>query len=112
MRPTTTFFSIAFWIAVTALGLVVNVVPEWSRIGEGEFSVYLKDVDHVSHLYGSSMPYAMFFSRGQAVHYSSDFAARGYAGASHGCVNVRDEAAVAWLYGQVQVGDAVVVYRS
>ncbi|MGX7708132.1 glycosyltransferase [Methylobacterium sp. Gmos1] len=34
-----TFFSIAFWIAVTALGLVVNVVPEWSRIGEGEFSV-------------------------------------------------------------------------
>ncbi|KMO39618.1 Curdlan synthase [Methylobacterium tarhaniae] len=34
-----TFFSIAFWIAVTALGLVVNVVPEWSRIGDGEFSV-------------------------------------------------------------------------
>ncbi len=34
-----TFFSIAFWIAVTALGLVVNIVPEWSRIGEGEFSV-------------------------------------------------------------------------
>ncbi|ACA17892.1 Cellulose synthase (UDP-forming) [Methylobacterium sp. 4-46] len=34
-----TFFSIAFWIAVTALGLVINVVPEWSRIGRGEFSV-------------------------------------------------------------------------
>ncbi|TGE01952.1 glycosyltransferase [Methylobacterium nonmethylotrophicum] len=34
-----TFFSIAFWIAVTAFGLIVNVVPEWSRIGEGEFSV-------------------------------------------------------------------------
>ncbi|MFE1599800.1 glycosyltransferase family 2 protein [Methylobacterium sp. ID0610] len=34
-----TFFSIAFWIAVTALGLIVNIVPEWSRIGEGEFSV-------------------------------------------------------------------------
>lgn len=34
-----TFFSIAFWIAVTVLGLVINIVPEWSRIGEGEFSI-------------------------------------------------------------------------
>lgn len=34
-----TFFSIAILIAVTALGLIVNIVPEWSRIGEGEFSV-------------------------------------------------------------------------
>ena len=33
-----------------------------------------------------SMPFAMFFSGGQAVHYSPDFAAVGYAGASHGCV--------------------------
>jgi len=79
---------------------------------EGVFHVYLKDADHVSHLYGSAMPYSMFFSSGQAVHYSSDFAARGYAGASHGCVNVRDYDAVAWLYGQVQVGDEVVVYWS
>jgi lipoprotein-anchoring transpeptidase ErfK/SrfK len=58
------------------------------------------------------MPFAMFFSGGQAVHYSSDFAARGYAGASHGCVNVRDYDAVAGLYDQVQVGDEVVVYWS
>jgi len=79
---------------------------------EGLFHVYLKDADHVSHLYGSAMPYSMFFSSGQAVHYSSDFAARGYAGASHGCVNVRDYDAVAWLYDQVQVGDEVVVYWS
>jgi lipoprotein-anchoring transpeptidase ErfK/SrfK len=79
---------------------------------EGIFSVYLKSRDHVSRLYGSAMPFAMFFSGGQAVHYSSDFAARGYAGASHGCVNVRDYDAVAWLYGQVRVGDEVVVYRS
>ncbi|MFG5117836.1 glycosyltransferase [Methylorubrum sp. POS3] len=34
-----TFFSIAFWIAVTALGLVINIVPEWSRIGDSEFSL-------------------------------------------------------------------------
>ena len=37
---------------------------------EGQFSVFLKDADHVSHLYGSSMPFSMFFSGGQAVHYS------------------------------------------
>lgn len=79
---------------------------------EGLFHVYYKDADHVSRLYGSSMPYAMFFSGGQAVHYSSDFASVGYAGASHGCVNVRDYDGVAWLYDQVRVGDKVVVYWS
>ncbi len=79
---------------------------------EGVFSVYLKDADHVSHLYGSSMPFSMFFSGGQAVHYSSDFAAVGYAGASHGCTNIRDYDGIAWLYSQVQVGDKVVVYWS
>ena len=79
---------------------------------EGLFHVYFKDADHVSHLYESSMPYSMFFSGGEAVHYSSDFAAVGYAGASHGCVNIRDYDAIAQLYGEVQVGDAVVVYWS
>ncbi len=79
---------------------------------EGLFHVYLKSRDHVSRLYDSAMPFAMFFSGGQAVHYSSDFAARGYTGASHGCVNVRDYDGVAWLYDHVQVGDAVVVYWS
>nr|MBA3783696.1 L,D-transpeptidase [Nocardioides sp.] len=56
--------------------------------------------------------FAMFFSGGQAVHYSPDFAAHGYAGASHGCVNVRDYDGVARLFGQVQIGDRVIVYRS
>lgn len=77
---------------------------------EGEFQVYLKSRDHVSRLYGSSMPYAMFFSGGQAVHYSPDFAATGYSGASHGCVNIRDYDEVAWLFDQVSVGDKVIVY--
>ncbi len=79
---------------------------------EGVYSVYFKSRDHYSRLYDSPMPYAMFFSGGQAVHYSSDFAATGYYGASHGCVNVRDYDAVAWLYDQVDVGDTVVVYWS
>ncbi|MCW2850356.1 MAG: putative peptidoglycan binding protein [Nocardioides sp.] len=79
---------------------------------EGAFSVQSKSRDHVSSLYETSMPFAMFFSRGQAVHYSPDFAATGYDGASHGCVNVRDHDAIAWLFDEVRVGDTVVVYRS
>ena len=47
---------------------------------EGTFSVNAKSRDHVSSLYDSAMPFAMFFSGGQAVHYSSDFAANGYSG--------------------------------
>ena len=58
------------------------------------------------------MPFALFFDRGQAVHYSPDFASRGYSGASHGCVNTRDYAAMKTLYGRAQLGDRVVVYRS
>ncbi|MCF6380002.1 L,D-transpeptidase family protein [Nocardioides KLBMP 9356] len=79
---------------------------------EGAFSVYRKSRDHVSNLYGTSMPFAMFFSGGQAVHYSPDFAANGYNGASHGCVNVRDRAGVEWLFDHVRIGDKVIVYRS
>lgn len=79
---------------------------------EGVFSVERKSRDHVSSLYHTPMPFAMFFSRGQAVHYSPDFAATGYNGASHGCVNVRDHDAVAWLFDQVALGDKVVIYWS
>ncbi|MBT2441297.1 murein L,D-transpeptidase [Streptomyces sp. ISL-36] len=77
---------------------------------EGTFKVDFKSRDHVSTIYHTPMPYAMFFSGGQAVHYSSDFAARGYNGASHGCVNVRDRGKIATLFGQVNVGDKVVVH--
>ena len=92
--------------------LDVRFGASYSPTREGLFHVYVKDEDHVSRLYGSEMPFSMFFSGGQAVHYSSDFAARGYAGASHGCVNVRDYDGLAWLFDQVNVGDAVVVYWS
>ena len=76
---------------------------------EGDFPVYRKNRDWTSTIFGSKMPYSMFFSGGEAVHYSSDFAARGYVGASHGCVNVRDLDGVGWLFDQVKVGDRVVV---
>ncbi|MFD5326343.1 peptidoglycan-binding protein [Streptomyces sp. NPDC127092] len=77
---------------------------------EGEFKVEWKARNWTSTIYHTPMPYAMFFSRGQAVHYSADFAARGYNGGSHGCVNVRDKARLAVLFDQVKVGDKVVVH--
>ncbi|PVG82594.1 murein L,D-transpeptidase [Nocardioides gansuensis] len=79
---------------------------------EGSFAVYRKSRDHVSSLYDTPMPYAMFFSGGQAVHYSPDFAATGYNGASHGCVNVRDYAGIRWLFDRVRIGDRVIIYWS
>ncbi|MER8095796.1 L,D-transpeptidase family protein [Streptomyces goshikiensis] len=77
---------------------------------EGVFDVGWKAKEWTSTIYHTPMPYAMFFSGGQAVHYSADFAARGYGGASHGCVNVRDKAKLSKLFDDVKVGDKVVVY--
>ncbi|WTW95777.1 L,D-transpeptidase [Streptomycetaceae bacterium NBC_01309] len=101
---------------------VINGVPQYSfevRFGskelptrEGTFSVQSKSRDHVSTLYHTPMPFAMFFSGGQAVHYSPDFAANGYNGASHGCVNVRNKALVTKLFNESRIGDKVIVYRS
>ncbi|MET7642805.1 L,D-transpeptidase family protein [Streptomyces sp. NPDC005426] len=88
----------------------VRFGSQYTPTREGTFSVYWKSRHHVSSIYHTAMPYAMFFSGGQAVHYSSDFAARGYSGASHGCVNVRDEGKIASLFAQVRNGDKVVVY--
>lgn len=88
----------------------VRFGSEYTPTREGVFPVYFKSRHHVSTLYDSPMPYAMFFSGGQAVHYSEDFAAHGYAGASHGCVNVKDEKKIAQLFAQVRNGDKVVVY--
>ncbi|MEU5344979.1 L,D-transpeptidase family protein [Streptomyces sp. NPDC020766] len=88
----------------------VRFGSQYTPTREGVFNVYFKSRHHVSTIYDSPMPYAMFFSGGQAVHYSSDFAVTGYYGASHGCVNVRDEGKIAALFSQVRNGDKVVVY--
>ncbi|MFH8488201.1 L,D-transpeptidase family protein [Streptomyces longisporoflavus] len=89
----------------------VRFGSQYTPTRDGTFTVYWKSRHHVSTLYDSSMPYALFFSGGQAVHYSTDFAATGYTGASHGCVNVRDEKKIAKLYAEVRKGDKVVVYK-
>lgn len=90
----------------------VRFGSEYTPTREGLFSVFMKSRDHVSTIYNTPMPFALFFSGGQAVHYSADFAARGYSGASHGCVNVRDYNGIKWLFDQVVIGDKVVVFWS
>ncbi|WP_374970767.1 peptidoglycan-binding protein [Terrabacter sp. BE26] len=105
--------------ATRTLTWVVNGKPlmvMWARFGgpgretrEGTFSVSRKYEYVISNLYFTPMPYSMFFSGGQAVHYSSNFARLGYASSSHGCVNIADLAQVKSLYFQVRVGDKVVV---
>lgn len=88
----------------------VRFGSELTPTREGTFSIGWKSRNHVSSLYGSEMPYSLFFSGGQAVHYSSDFAARGYNGSSKGCVNVRDKAGAQTLFEATRTGDKVVVF--
>lgn len=76
----------------------------------GTFKVYWKDKNHYSTLYHVYMPYSMFFSGGEAVHYSVDFSQNGYGLGSHGCINIKDKPGIAWMFNQVKVGDKVVVY--
>lgn len=68
------------------------------RTRRGIFSVQRRSPDHYSLLYRTSMPLALFFSGGQAIHYSPYFARDGYAGGSHGCVNLRDRAVAQRVY--------------
>lgn len=79
---------------------------------EGMFRVYRKNEQHISRLTGTSMPYALFFDGGQAIHYSADFAKRGYRGASHGCVNTRSIDKMRTLFKAAHRGDLVYVYAS
>ena len=76
----------------------------------GLFHVYAKDRDAYSYKYDAPMPFALYYNGGEAVHYSSGFAAQGWNGGSHGCVNIRDKARMIWLFDQARVGDTVVVY--
>lgn len=52
----------------------------------GNFRVYYRDIDHVSTLFDTPMPYAQFFSGGQALH-GSRLMMDPYVDHSHGCVN-------------------------
>jgi len=57
-----------------------------TRTRKGTFRVYYRDIDHVSGAFHTPMPYAQFFSGGQALH-GSRLMMDPYVGHSHGCVN-------------------------
>lgn len=86
-------------------------MPGWDS-PEGEFRIWYMNSDTVSKIFGerTPMPYAIFYHGNVAIHFSQDFADRGYEGGSHGCSQLRDYQTAKWLYEQVRVGDRVVVY--
>ncbi len=85
--------------------------PGWDS-PEGEFRIWYMNSETVSKIFGerTPMPYAVFYDGNVAIHYSQDFADKGYEGGSHGCSQLRDYQAAKWLYEQLKVGDRVVVY--
>jgi peptidoglycan hydrolase-like protein with peptidoglycan-binding domain len=90
--------------------MAVRFGSEAEPTREGVFGITWKKVDVISNLYHTPMPYSMFFSGGQAIHYSGDFARNGYNGSSHGCVNVRNMTLLKRLYNAAPVGTKVVVH--
>lgn len=81
------------------------------RTREGNFRIFRKVKNDFSTLYKTPMPWSMYFSGGQAVHYSMFFNGVGYNGASHGCVNIRDKKKLIPLWNKVKIGTFAKVYR-
>jgi hypothetical protein len=71
------------------------------------FHVQSKDIDHVSSIFGSPMPYAMFFSGGQAFHTSDRYLYDPLG--SHGCVHILPKIARK-MWNRVDVGTTVQVF--
>lgn len=86
--------------------------------GDGHGRIDWKSRHHVSSVYGTAMPYAMFIAwdkdsrRGQAFHLSHDFQREGYDGFSHGCMGVGSEAVMQRMWETFRPGDEVYTYRS
>ena len=70
----------------------------------GNFTVYYRDKDHVSSLYDLPMPYAQFFSGGQALH-GSVLMVDPWVDHSHGCINmyIKDARQLWGLTSQVKL---------
>ncbi len=78
----------------------------------GKFGVYSKVPYLISDLSGTPMPFSLFFSGGQAVHFSPGFRRDGYNGSSLGCVNVRSLKDAKWIYHHTPLRTPVYIYRS
>ncbi len=82
------------------------------RTRTGNWRIFSKQVYLISTEYNTPMPYSMFFSGGQAVHYSMFFRADGYNGASHGCLGIRSMSDARWLFKNTPMGTLMKVYKS
>ncbi|QGF23027.1 L,D-transpeptidase [Raineyella fluvialis] len=76
----------------------------------GDFTIFRKVKNDWSTLYNSPMPDAMYFSGGEAVHYSDDFATNGWTDTSHGCINIRDRPALDVIYKEIKLGDPIHIW--
>lgn len=90
----------------------VRFGSELNPTRNGNFRVYAKDRFLISDLAHTPMPFSLFFSGGQAIHYSPGFHRDGYNGASLGCVNVGKFKVAREIYETAPVGTRVLVYRS
>jgi lipoprotein-anchoring transpeptidase ErfK/SrfK len=73
----------------------------------GMHRIYYKDKDHVSSIYRVPMPWSMFFSGGQAIHYTDRYLYNHLG--SHGCVQVSWRR-VRYLYYHAPVGTRVYIF--
>ena len=80
----------------------VRFGSQYTPTREGVFSVYWKSRHHVSTIYDTPCRTRCSSAAARRCTTRSDFAARGYSGASHGCVNVRDKGKIAALFAQVR----------
>jgi lipoprotein-anchoring transpeptidase ErfK/SrfK len=77
----------------------------------GTWHVYDKQVDPKSENYGSgAMPYSTMFYPDMYVHYSPGFHSVGYAGSSHGCVNIGNLAEAVWIFNHTPIGSKVHIF--
>jgi peptidoglycan hydrolase-like protein with peptidoglycan-binding domain len=90
----------------------VRFGAEQTPTRNGRFRVFSKVRYLISDLAGTPMPFSLFFSGGQAVHFSPGFRRDGYNGASLGCVNVRNYKDARTIYRSSPLGTTVYVYRS
>ncbi len=81
-----------------------------SWVREGNHKIRSKQWDLTSNLYGTWMPRAVFFSGGQAFHYSPGFGSDGYNGGSKGCVGFRTLHIATKFYRMVPLGTFTKVY--
>jgi lipoprotein-anchoring transpeptidase ErfK/SrfK len=92
------------------LSMAVRFGSDETPTRNGRFRIFNKEARHVSRIAHVPMPYSLFFSGGQAIHYSGDFARNGYNGSSLGCINTRNLEETKELFDAVSIGDMVYVY--